>query len=114
MARREKVRTEGKIDRLKGLFPLYSRDLDIDLIQEQGRFEWFLACLLFGARISETIAANTYLCFKRAGINMPDSILAAGWDRLVGILDSGGYVRYDFSTATKLLAIMTDLTAKYG
>ncbi len=30
------------------------------------------------------------------------------------ILDSGGYVRYDFSTATKLLGIMTDLKARYG
>lgn len=105
---------ESKIGKLKSLFPLYSEDLAIDLSQPQGRFEWFLACLLFGARISEAIAANTYLCFKRAGIDTPDKILAAGWDSLVEILDSGGYVRYDFSTATKLLEIMAALKSKYG
>jgi len=44
----------------------------------------------------------------------PKAILAAGWDRLVKILDTGGYVRYDFSTATKLLEISKDLLTKYG
>jgi endonuclease III len=29
-------------------------------------------------------------------------------------LDDGGYVRYDFSTATKLLRIMRDLKERYG
>jgi endonuclease III len=41
-------------------------------------------------------------------------MLKAGWDRLVEILDAGGYARYDFSTATKLLEIMTVLQQKYG
>jgi hypothetical protein len=30
------------------------------------------------------------------------------------VLDSGGYVRYDFSTASNLLSIMTELKEKYG
>jgi endonuclease III len=40
--------------------------------------------------------------------------LQAGWDRLVEVLDSGGYTRYDFSTATNLLAIAKTLLEKYG
>ena len=104
-----------KIERLLKLFPLYSEDLSIDLSTPLGRFRWFLASILFGARINEQIAANTYRCFEAAGIaDAPDQIIEAGWNRLVEILDAGGYVRYDFSKATKLLEIMTLLKQNYG
>jgi len=103
-----------KIDRLLKLFPLYSEELGIDLSTPSGRFKWFIASILFGARISEQIATNTYRCLEAAGIDTPDRIVGAGWDRLVEILDMGGYVRYDFSTATKLLEIMTALRQSYG
>ena len=104
-----------KISRLLELFPLYSEDLGIDLATPSGRFRWFVASILFGARISEQIAANTCQCLQAAGIaDAPDKIIGAGWDRLVEILDAGGYVRYDFSTATKLLEIMTTLQQNYG
>jgi endonuclease III len=103
-----------KIELLLATFPLYSEDLAIDLKEPSGRFKWFLASILFGARISETIAANTYKIFERHGINSQENIIAAGWDELVKILDEGGYARYDFSTATKLLDIMGTLKDKYG
>ena len=105
---------KDKIDAVLGLFPLYSEDLGIDLSEPEGRFRWFLASILFGARISERIAANTYRQFEVSGVDTPDRIIEAGWDRLVGILDSGGYVRYDFSTASKLLEVMSALKQKYG
>ncbi len=103
-----------KIDCLKAQFPLYSEDLGINLREPDGRFRWFLASILFGARIGERIAAKTYRAFQKAGLNSPEKILAAGWDGLVRVLDDGGYVRYDFSTATKLLGIMRDLKERYG
>ena len=104
----------NKIEVLLANFPLYSEDFGIDLTEPSGRFKWFCASILFGARISETIAANTYKTFERYGINSQENIIAAGWDELVKILDEGGYVRYDFSTATKLLDIMETLKDKYG
>ncbi len=103
-----------KIKELLTRFPLYSEDLGIDLTKPSGRFRWFLASILYGARISEKIASNTYKAFEKAGLDCPEKIIRAGWDELVRTLDSGGYVRYDFSTATKLLNIMTDLKEKYG
>jgi len=103
-----------KIDVLLANFPLYSEDLGIDLTNPSGRFKWFLASILFGARISEKIAANTYKTFERSGIDSLGNIITAGWDELVKMLDEGGYVRYDFSTATKLLDIMETLKDKYG
>ena len=39
------------------------------------------------------------------GVLSPSKILETGWDGLVEILDEGGYTRYDFKTATKILEI---------
>jgi endonuclease III len=95
---------------------LYSTDLSINVKtkNEKEIFKWFLASILFGKRISENIAIKTYREFKKASILCPSEILRAGWDKLVQVLDAGGYVRYDFSTATKLLEISKDLLDKYG
>ncbi len=103
-----------KINALLATFPLYSEDLGIDVKEPSGRFKWFLAAILFGARISEKIASNTYKQFEQYGLGSPEKIVAAGWDELVRILDEWGYVRYDFSTATKLRDIMGTLQEKYG
>lgn len=95
---------------------IYSKDLGIDLAsgKEEETFKWFLACLLFGKPIQQEVAKRTYFEFEKAGILTPEKILKAGWDRLVEILDQGHYVRYDFSTATKLLEICRELKEKYG
>jgi endonuclease III len=95
---------------------LYSEELGINVFsrQEKEIFKWFLASLLFGKPIQESVTKKTYLEFKKAEILTADAILKAGWDRLVKILDKGGYVRYDFSTATKLLEICKELKQKYG
>ncbi len=105
---------EDKIDSLLAQFPLYSEDLGIDLTEPSGRFRWFLASILFGARISENIASKTYRAFEKAGLDCPEKIISADWHKLIGILDSGGYVRYDFSTATKLQNVMSALLERYG
>jgi endonuclease III len=92
----------------------YSQELGLDLKTEEGRFKWFLASILFAKRISSEVAKRTYREFEQEGIVTPESIIAAGWDKLVEVLDSGGYVRYDFSTASNLLEIATSLKEKYG
>ncbi len=78
------------------------------------RFKWFLAAVLYGARISESLATRTWREFAARGVLTPDRILATGWDGLVDILDAGGYVRYDYKTATKLLAVCEALMRDYG
>jgi hypothetical protein len=77
------------------------------------RQKWFLAAILYGARISGQLAARTYRVFADHGIYRPEDILAQGWDNLVALLDEGGYARYDFKTATKLLKIMESLKEEY-
>ncbi len=102
------------VDAVLSKLQTYSEELGLDLTKSEDRFKWFLASILFAKRISAEVAKKTYRRFEEAGLNTPERILAAGWDRLVEVLDSGGYVRYDFSTASNLLKIMEELKKKYG
>jgi hypothetical protein len=94
---------------------MYSKQLGIRLgAGEPGEsFKWFVAALLFGARISENVAIRTWREFENAGLLAPRKIIDAGWDRLVQVLDKGGYARYDFKTATKLLDVCGALQDRY-
>jgi endonuclease III len=95
---------------------IYAKELDIDLSskRESEYFKWFLACLLFGKPIQQGVARRTYLEFLNEGLTTPDAIIDAGWDRLVKVLGKGHYVRFDYSTATKLLDVCKALKEKYG
>jgi endonuclease III len=92
----------------------FATELGIDLRSgPPARQQWFLAAILYGGRISGQLAARTYRVFLARGIFTPDQILAQGWDNLVILLDEGGYTRYDFKTATKLLKAMGALQDQY-
>jgi endonuclease III len=95
---------------------IYSTELGINLRKktEAELFKWFLASLLFGRPIQQEVAKSTYFEFKKENLLTSDKILKAGWDKLVKVLDNGHYVRYDFSTATKLLEICKALKREYG
>lgn len=92
-----------------------AKDLGIDLEskKESELFKWFLACLLFGKPIQQEVAKRTYFEFEKEGLVNPDAILKTPWKRLVAALDKGHYVRYDESTAAKLLEIMKELQTRY-
>ena len=94
----------------------YSKILGISLKDEtdEETFKWFLASILFGAPITETLVIKTYKCFQKYDVLTPEGILETGWDGLVKILDEGSYTRYDFKTADKLLEAMQNLMENYG
>jgi len=94
----------------------YASALGIDLAAPDAgeRFKWFLAAVLYGTRISESLASRAWRTFAERGMVTPKRILATGWDGLVVTLDAGGYVRYDYKTATKLLESCTALMRDYG
>jgi len=93
-----------------------ARHLGIDLKskREEELFKWFLACLLFGKPIQTDIAEQAYRELVAARLTSPAAILQAGWDKLVLLLDRAHYVRYDFSTATKILEVCKELKRSYG
>jgi endonuclease III len=109
---RKKGAAENEINKMQ----TYSEELGIKLSsgKESEIFKWFLASILFGHRISENIAKRTYREFEKANVLTQDAILSTGWDGLVEILDRGGFVRYDFSTADRLLDNARMLKEKYG
>jgi endonuclease III len=80
---------------------LYSTNLGINPREEP--FKWLLASVLYGAPIREKTAAKTYRVFEAHKVTTPERILEVGWHELVDILDEGGYTRYDYKTADKLL-----------
>lgn len=92
----------------------YSQQLGIDLGREEHRFRWLLASILFSKRISSKIAQTTYREFEKEDLVTPEAIINAGYDKVVQVLDAGGYVRYDFSTASNLLSMAERLNKKYS
>jgi len=102
------------IETLLSRLQTYSEELRLDLSKPEDRFKWFLASMLFAKRISSETAKKTYRRFEEEGLTTPERILEAGWDSLVEVLDSGGYARYDFSTASNLIEVMEKLLRGYG
>ena len=93
----------------------YAHALGIDVHAGSAeRFKWLLAALLYGARISEAIASRTWHVFADHGVLTPQRLQQTGWQGLVDLLDAGGYARYDFKTATKLLAAGEALLHDYA
>lgn len=87
--------------------------IDLRAKKEEELFKWFLACLLFGKPIQTEIAERAYQRLLAEHLTTPEAILHAGWDKLVILLDQAKYVRYDFSTATKLLDVCKELERRY-
>ena len=94
----------------------YARRLRIDLTSksEEELFKWFLASLLLGKPIQSEIAEQAFRELVAARLTSPTAIMRAGWDKLVLLLDRAHYVRFDFSTATKLLEVSRELKRRYG
>jgi len=100
-------------DKLSQL-PGYSQELGLDLTNGDHRFGWFVAAVLLTGGVSSQIATDTYRKLRSEGLVTPDAIVEAGWDRLVEVLDAGGYVVYDFATASKILDMASKIKERYG
>lgn len=96
---------------------LYSEELGIALAcaDDKEYFKWFLASLLYGGHISESIARHTYRAFVAHDLLTPEKILEAGWDFLVyPIMREGGYVRYDERKSEQILRDCEKLLQDYN
>lgn len=94
----------------------YATELGIKLddLDATEIFKWFVAAILYGTRISQNVATRTWQVFEHNAILTPESITHRGWDTLVAMLDQGGYARYDYKTATKLLTVSQALLDRYA
>lgn len=92
------------------------KELGIDLTASSDAevFRWLVACQLFGARISQEIAARAFGELDKAGLLTPRKLADADWQHLVDLLGAGGYRRYDESTARELIEMGRLAVEEYG
>lgn len=82
---------------------------------ERALFKWFLASFLFGKPIQQAVAERAYhVLVDEHHLDSPRKICGHSWRELVGYLGEGHYVRYDESTAERLLALCHKLNDEYG
>jgi hypothetical protein len=106
------TRARRLIDHLGGRWSTES-GLDVDhAVDDVDR--WFLAATLFGSRISATVAVRTYRVLRDHDVSNPADVAHCQWGALVTWLDEGGYARYDFRTATRLLDLAEVVADRYG
>jgi len=100
---------------MKELGGSYSSTLGINLasVEPDEVFKWFLASLFLGSRVSEGIAIKTYKEFEKTGNLSLERVLATSWQKLIDILDRGGYIMYNFVIAMRLLETTWTLNKKY-
>lgn len=94
----------------------YHKELNINLAsRDDGElFRWFVASMLYGARISSRIASKTFMLLDEAGLTDVYRLRNADWNHIVELLDEGGYTRYDFKTADKLQEASKNLINYYN
>jgi endonuclease III len=93
-----------------------ANELGIDTSQGEGElFKWFIASFLFGKRIQQDIAADAYrVIVDKHKRDTPRKLCNCSWQELVDMLGEGHYVRYDESTAERLLKLCEKLNSDYG
>lgn len=74
--------------------------LNLSAEDEQALFKWFIASFLFGKRIQQGIAVQTYhVLVEQHGRDTARKLCNCTHRQLVSMLGEGGYTRYDESTA---------------
>ncbi len=101
-------------DLVSGLGGRFSAELGIDVDAGEAEVErWFLAATLFGTRISAHLAERTFRVFNEAGLTRVAQARHVPSGDLIALLDEGGYARYDFRTATRLVALAEVIGERY-
>ena len=93
-----------------------AHDLQIDLqgANEAGLFKWLLASFLMCKRIQGSIAAQAYrIIVEQHQRDSPQKLAHCTHRELVVMLGQAHYVRYDETTASRLLALANKMNAEY-
>lgn len=94
-----------------------AQDLQIDLrgANEAALFKWLVASFLMGKRIQGAIAANAYkVVVEQHQRDTPQKLSHCTHRQLVVMLGQAHYVRYDETTASRLLALASKLSNEYA
>ena len=92
-------------------------DLGIELKPDDdgALFKWFIASFLMGKRIQAPIAAQAYkVIVQEQGRDTARKLQHCTARELVAMLGRANYVRYDETTAQRLLDLSAKLSAEYA
>lgn len=92
-------------------------ELHIDFAKdpEKALFKWLIASFLMGKRIQSAIACEAYrVIIEKHDRDTPRKLGQCTHRELVSMLGEAHYVRYDESTADRLLALCARLNAHYA
>lgn len=89
--------------------------ISLDHANEEGLFKWLVASFLMGKRIKAEIAVNAYrVIIDKHQRDTPRKLSHCTHRELVRMLGEAHYVRYDETTATRLLALVHKLNNEYA
>lgn len=92
----------------------HAEDFNLDIFSgDSDMFKWFLLCFLFGKPIRSSTAVATWELFLNNNLDTPWSIAEASERKLVSVLRSGSYKRYQHNTAQGLHKCMERLIREY-
>ncbi|GLK90346.1 DNA methylase [Pseudomonas turukhanskensis] len=81
---------------------------------DKALFKWLVACLLFAKPIQQTIAWQAYkVIVEEHQYDSARKLAACSKAKLVGLLGAAHYVRYDNSTAERLIKLGRKLVDEY-
>lgn len=87
----------------------------LDAAQEAALFKWLLASFLFGKPIQQSVAERAYrVLVEQHRLDTPSKLVGCSKQQLVHMLGQARYVRYDFSTAERLLKLAARLIDDYA
>ncbi|MEX2505638.1 MAG: DNA methylase [Pseudohongiellaceae bacterium] len=82
-----------------------AKDLNIkvDSKRERDLFDWLMCVILFSKPVQQELAGEAFKVLRKNKVDSPNGLKKAGWQKIVNLLGEAHYVRYDESTATRLL-----------
>ncbi|KIQ06165.1 MULTISPECIES: DNA methylase [Pseudomonas] len=86
----------------------------LDGVQEAALFKWLLASFLFAKPIQQSVAERAYrVIVEQRRVDTPSKLVGCSQHELVRMLGQARYVRYDLSTAERLLKLGRKLLDEY-
>lgn len=104
-----------KSKRIRRTRPIHhAADFDLDVLSgDDDVFRWFLLTFLLGKPIQSTVAVKTWKLFISHKLDLPWAIIQMDDRKLVALLRSGGYTRYQHVMTRALKTCMQQLVDYY-
>lgn len=77
-------------------------------------YGWFLASLLFGRPVQQTVARDTWKVLIKHGLTSPGQFEKYDRESLRSLLDEGHYARIDYVMSDELHDVMGTVKDEYG